>query len=69
MHGSKVYLMFLNLPMFGTAGGCGVVLGGTDLGGMEHPFFDILSPGLTGAPAVMYQGSSGREGNDMREVR
>jgi len=39
------------------------------LGGMERPFFDILSPGLTRAPAVMHQESSGREGINMREVR
>ncbi len=55
--------------MFGTAGGCGAVLGDTGLGGMEHPFFDILSQALNRATGVLLQDSSGREGIGMREVR
>ena len=35
----------------------------------KHPFFDILSQGLTRVAGVMYQEGSGREGIEMREVR
>jgi hypothetical protein len=62
--------MFLNLPNvrdpFQPRGG---VFAGSSLGGIEHPFFDILSQGLSSAAGVMYQESSGREGIEMREVR
>jgi hypothetical protein len=62
--------MFLNLPNVRNAfQPPGVVFAGSSLGGIEHPFFDILSQGLTRAGGVMYQESSGREGIEMREVR
>jgi hypothetical protein len=42
MQASKVYLMFLNLPML--AGNSAMPLyNGYGLIGIEHPFFDILS--------------------------
>jgi hypothetical protein len=55
--------------MFETHFSRGVVFAGSSLGGIEHPFFDILSQGLSSAAGVMYQESSGREGIEMREVR
>ena len=62
--------MFLNLPNVRNAfQPLGVVFAGSSLGGIECPFFDILSQGLTRAAGVMYQESSGREGIEMREVR
>jgi hypothetical protein len=60
--------MFLNLPNVRNAfQPRGVVFAGSSLGGIEHPFFDILSQGLTRAGGD--QESSGREGIEMREVR
>jgi hypothetical protein len=35
----------------------------------KHPFFDILSQGLTRVAGIMYEESFGREGIEMREVR
>jgi hypothetical protein len=59
--------MFLNLPnamepYLAVGRECG-------LRAMEHPFFDILSPGLMGATGVMLRESSGSKGIRMREVR
>ena len=62
--------MFVNLPNFRNAfQPLGVVFAGCSLGGIEHPFFDILSQGLTRAAGAMYQEGFGREGMEMREVR
>jgi len=61
--------MFLNLPNVEQCSVLGSFLGECGLRAMEHPFFDILSQGLTRATGVLLQDSSGREGIGMREVR
>jgi hypothetical protein len=42
---------------------------GNGLCGMEHLFLIFFHQGVPAATGVMYQGSSGREGIEMREVR
>jgi hypothetical protein len=69
MYASKVYLMFLILPNLEHHSTLVSFLAGCGLCAMEHPFFDILSPGLMGATDFMLQESSGRKGIRMREVR